>query len=85
MRVTDPSKDAPLFFHRTFKGGRCVEGLLYHFALQIDPKMRRYFPRRRDETFAGRSKEGVALKASYIPRSADFGDEASYGTISSKN
>jgi len=33
---------------------------LYHFALQIRPKMRRYFPRRRDETFAGRSEEVVA-------------------------
>jgi len=33
---------------------------LYHFALQIHPKMRRYFPRRRDETFAGRSEEVVA-------------------------
>jgi len=32
----------------------------YHFALQIRPKMRRYFPRRRDETFAGRSEEVVA-------------------------
>jgi len=27
---------------------------LYHFALQIHPKMRRYFSRQRDETFAGR-------------------------------
>ena len=34
--------------------------LLYQFALQIRPKMRRYFPRRRDETFAGRSEEVVA-------------------------
>jgi len=33
---------------------------LYHFALQIHPKMRGYFPRRRDETFAGRSEEVVA-------------------------
>ena len=33
---------------------------LYHFALQIRPKMRRYFPRRRDKTFAGRSEEVVA-------------------------
>ena len=32
----------------------------YHFALWIQPKMRRYFPRRRDETFAGRSEEVVA-------------------------
>ena len=35
-------------------------GRLYHFALQIQPKMRRYFPRQRVETFAGRSEEGVA-------------------------
>ena len=37
--------------------------MLYHFALQIDPKMRRYFPRRRDETFAGRSEEVVAQQS----------------------
>jgi hypothetical protein len=29
--------------------------VLYHFALHIHPKMRRYFPRQRDETFAVRS------------------------------
>jgi len=32
----------------------------YHFAVRIRPKMRRYFPRQRDETFAGRSEEVVA-------------------------
>jgi len=33
---------------------------LYHFAVQIRPKMPRYFPRQRDETYAERSGEVVA-------------------------
>ena len=47
------------------KGWHVMPFITSHFrdntiSQQIHPKMRRYFPRRRDETYAGRSEEAVA-------------------------
>jgi len=47
---------------------------LYHFSLQIQPKMRRYFPRQRDGTFAGRTGDGYAFAGRLTGRPHRRGD-----------
>ena len=44
------------------------------FSLQIQPKMRRYFPRQRDGTFAGRTGDGYAFAGRLTGRPHRRGD-----------